>query len=418
MNRGLAISLAVMTVATLALVGQAGALQPNGACANNCSQSNLYVLPSYAYTAAHLVVTFTDRSVLYGGDTVGSSYWNFGDGHYATGAHPTHTYASPGTYAVIETLNDTAHLKAYYAYGNITVSSSTNPTGCGGDPNACVRPLTGVFYATNLNIASETSTSVTLNWTLPSGAAIVNATISYAVATCTFASTISLMGVYNAHNVTGLTTRTSYCFGVSLWNTTNESAFTNYIWATPGAPYNLTVTQTSTTFVRLAWVNPKGVSYTNTTMLYGPRGNSLSTAISLTGPDTTWTQTGLNVSFSYTFAVQGWVSGTYEGVSANVTATTLGSYGTNGTGGGPPPPCTGNCSRTNVTHNNTIMIFPPWTACSGPYLAQFAGFIAMGLSFGIYLYTGKYGSFLGFFIGGVLFVYGFFGPGAAGCGFA
>ena len=79
---------------------------------------------SFTYTAAGLVVDFTDTSTDDG--SIDSWAWDFGDGGTDTLQNPQHTYAAEGTYSVVLTVTDDASLVA-----TDTVDVTVAPPGLG-----------------------------------------------------------------------------------------------------------------------------------------------------------------------------------------------------------------------------------------------------------------------------------------------
>ncbi|WNG21013.1 M14 family zinc carboxypeptidase [Cystobacter fuscus] len=67
--------------------------------------SNAAPVALFSYSASRMTVNFTDASTDADG-TIATRAWSFGDGSTATTTHPSHTYATPGSYTVTLTVTD------------------------------------------------------------------------------------------------------------------------------------------------------------------------------------------------------------------------------------------------------------------------------------------------------------------------
>lgn len=112
--------------ASSARTAAATGIQSEGADLNTLFASLL--LCDYTYTANALAASFTDVST---GGTITSHSWNFGDGNTSTAANPSHTYASPNTYNVTETVTNSLGASSFATYA-VTVASSGSGGGGGG----------------------------------------------------------------------------------------------------------------------------------------------------------------------------------------------------------------------------------------------------------------------------------------------
>jgi Zn-dependent metalloprotease/PKD repeat protein len=83
---------------------------------------------NWSASTSGLTATFTDTSTdPQGNSTITGHSWNFGDGATSTSTSPSHTYATPGTYTVSETVTDNGGLT-----NTKTASVTVANVSCGG----------------------------------------------------------------------------------------------------------------------------------------------------------------------------------------------------------------------------------------------------------------------------------------------
>ncbi len=214
---------------------------------------------------------------------------------------------------------------------------------------------------TSLTLGSVTSTTAALSWVQPKGP-VVNDTIYEAIysgACGAFSTVISTLGGTNAYTVSGLNSADSYCFYVTAWNTTGQSAASNELSDVtlphvPPAPTGLTgspIPQT-TSSIDLAWTNPSGTVLNDT--IYQGIGSGCNNfngpaALSV-GSVNTYAVSGLASGTTYCFAVTAW-NATGQSAKATVVVTTNAL----------PGPVT-NLGETSAT---TTSISLAWTQPSG-----------------------------------------------------
>lgn len=96
-------------------------------------------------------------------------------------------------------------------------------------------------------VTGATATTVSLSWTPPAGVTLANTSISYGPTCSSLTSQVSSGASASSFTVTGLSSGTSYCFGVTDWETvgsvTAHSETSNAVQETTGtAPLTLTLT--------------------------------------------------------------------------------------------------------------------------------------------------------------------------------
>jgi len=86
---------------------------------------------------APLRATFTDTSTSIDGDDIGAVAWDFGDGQTATGSTAVHTFASPGTYTVTETVPANV-VRSVSATRQVVVAAASSPPVPGTPPSPVI----------------------------------------------------------------------------------------------------------------------------------------------------------------------------------------------------------------------------------------------------------------------------------------
>ena len=173
---------------------------------------------------------------------------------------------------------------------------------------------------TGLAVASVTSTTVTLSWNPSSGAT------SYAIfrkdPNDSSFQLIPIGGTGTQATDTGLTPKATYYYAVRAGNTSDNSALSGAISATPFLPIpnNLSVTNTTATTVSLSW-SPSSEA-TGYYILRKDPGQSTFTQIGSTASNssTTFHDTGLQFGATYLYAVQAFNAVTYSDPSDPIPA--------------------------------------------------------------------------------------------------
>ena len=194
-----------------------------------------------------LTVTFTSSATDSDG-TVSSITWDFGDGQTGTGAAVTHTYASAGTYDIVNTATDDDGDTGTNAGQGCTVTTTAPSVGAG--PEGTVTIASGATYTTQ--------TLVTLTLAVTSGTA---ATMQLSADGSSWSAPIA----YNTSTIftlpTGDGTKTVYARFINASGTAGANASDTIILDTtpPGAPTSLAAssfTLGSNKTVTLSWTPP------------------------------------------------------------------------------------------------------------------------------------------------------------------
>lgn len=162
--------------------------------------------------------------------------WDFGDGNTGTGAQPSHTYTTEGSFNVVLTAVNAQGCEAVVSKSSFIVVQRTR---------ADFAPLGPVCAGTNVTLANNTTPTPTLfTWTLPDGSTRATRDLTYFFPT---------PGDYIFTLTTGLPGCTET---VTKTITANELPVANFM-ATPPAgcaiPFNTQFTSTSTGATQWAW---------------------------------------------------------------------------------------------------------------------------------------------------------------------
>jgi type II secretory pathway pseudopilin PulG len=187
-------------------------------------------------------------------DSDGTITWDYGDGVTATnaGATPSHTYASAGTYTIVNTVQDNGGAFANNASQSCTVNLTAPSSGPG--PEGTISIASGATYTTQ--------TQVTLTLSVISGTA---QTMQFSTDGTTWSTAVS----YNTTTIytlpTGDGTVTVYARFINASGTAGASTSDTIVLDTtaPGPPSSLTATSSiagSTKTVNLSWSAPSPLS--------------------------------------------------------------------------------------------------------------------------------------------------------------
>jgi type II secretory pathway pseudopilin PulG len=188
--------------------------------------------------------------------TIASVSWNFGDGTTGTGSSITHTYASYGTFTIINTVVDNGGSTANNSASTCHVST-TNPTSGNGGPDGTIKVNANAIYAN--------STSVTLTLA-KSGGGPSPATMKFSNDGSTWLGPFAWSTSYPWTLTTGDGTKTVYARFYDSSGLYGAVVNDTIVLDTtpPGAPTAFhkisSVTSGSFTTTNLGWTAPTGVT--------------------------------------------------------------------------------------------------------------------------------------------------------------
>jgi hypothetical protein len=234
---------------------------------------------------------------------------------------------------------------------------------------------------TGLELRSSNATSLTWNWTNPSGTP-THIEFTWGVGRgCSSLQHVILPGVSAVYTLGSLSANSLYCAFVQAIDPSGASNSSVTVFGTtlavPSSPTDLVATSESSGAVTLRWSNPTGVVVANDTVGYG-RVCGDWTTVSSDGAVTMWTVTLLLPSTTYCFAVQAWNSTVASDWSLPLYATTTTSSGV------PAVPTNLVVVTTSISSvtlawgnpytsdlsNDTILYAP---ACAGPFVGYTTG---------------------------------------------
>ena len=117
-------------------------------------------IAGFTFTTTDLTANYTDTSTDNG--TITSWNWDFGDGNTSTDQHPTHTYASEGTFTVVLTVTDDLGATG-------TVNQDVTVTAPNGDPVAGFTFTTTDLTATFTDTSTDDGSITDWNWDFGDG---------------------------------------------------------------------------------------------------------------------------------------------------------------------------------------------------------------------------------------------------------
>lgn len=198
-------------------------------------------------SASGLTVTF-EATASDSDGTIGSIQWDFGDAGTGIGQSPSHTYASAGTYTIVNTVTDDGGATGSNAGQGCTITTTEPSAGAG--PQGTVTIAAGATYTTQ--------TQVTLTLAVTSGTATQ-------MQFSTDGSTWSTPVAYNTSTIFTLASgdgvKTVYARFINGSGVAGASASDTIVLdaTPPGAPTSLLATSSisgSTKTVNLTWSAP------------------------------------------------------------------------------------------------------------------------------------------------------------------
>jgi serine protease len=215
---------------------------------------------NFTSTTSGLAANFSDKSTDIGG-TIGSYLWNFGDNTTSSLVNPSHTYSSPGTYTVSETVTDQVSGAQSSHSGNVSVNRT------GGVPTASFTYMANGLTLTFNDASTDLGGSIA-NYSWNFGDSTTSTTKS---PTHTFTSA----GTYTVKetvrdSVNGKTGTSSQTVSVSkavnlIGNGGYEAGATASPWVTtPGVICGATCTgETPHSGLWFAWLDGYGTTHTD-----------------------------------------------------------------------------------------------------------------------------------------------------------
>ncbi|AMM21989.1 hypothetical protein AX769_19865 [Frondihabitans sp. PAMC 28766] len=265
------------------------------------SKANVPPTASFTETTTGLTLAFDATGSSDPDGTVASYAWTFGDGTTATGATPSHTFASAGTYAVKLTVTDNQGATGSSTQ-SLTVAAPTPPT------SSFTTSTSGLTVSTDASGSAATGGTISsYAWTFGDGGTATGKTASHAY-TAAGTYTVTLK-VTDSNALTNTSTQSVTVsqpviqpFALDTFNRSVTggwgSANTGGAWTKAGSASNLTVSNNAGNLL-LPTTGTQIAAY-----LYGP------------------SQTSSNLLYSFTLAKAPTGGGTYvsaipRGISTN-----------------------------------------------------------------------------------------------------
>lgn len=218
---------------------------------------------------------------------------------------------------------------------------------------------------TGLAVTAETTTSVSLSWTNPSGT-LVNVTIyRWTGTSCSGSATGTSLGIVASATQSGLTAATEYSFETAAWSNGGTSATTSCVngWTEAGLPTSVSASGQTTTGVTVSWTNPSGTIANNTVWVTTNACVASWSQSNSAGSGTSYGVTGLSAATKYCLGVQSWSTGGTSGV-VYTNQTTLPNAVT-GIASGALTSTTASVSWVNPSGTPTNITIYVGTSCSG-----------------------------------------------------
>ena len=298
-------------------------------------------LVANAISATEIALAWSDNS----NDETGFKIERSADGssftQIATVAADTTTFSNTGLTA---STSYTYRVRAYNSAGDSGFSNTATATTPAAIPPAPANLTATAISNSQINLAwtdlSTTETGFKIERSADGSSFTQIATV--AADTITFSNT-------------GLTASTSYTYRVRAYNSAGNSGFSNTATATtpaaiPPAPANLTATAISNSQINLAWTDPS-TTETGFKIERSTDGSSFTQIATVAADTTTFSNTGLTASTSFTYRVRAYNSAGNSGFSNTATATTPAAI----------PPAPANLTATAISNSQINLA---WTDLS------------------------------------------------------
>ena len=230
-----------------------------------------------------------------------------------------------------------------------------------GVPKPTPTPVPGLNPPTNLTATALSTSRIDLAWT-DNATAETGYKIERSTDGVNFSQIATLVANVTTYSNTNLTSSTSYTYRVRAYKSADNSAYSNTAGATthpaPAAPSNLTATAVSTSRINVAWTD-------NAT-------NEAGFKVERTADGTTWLQAGilaanvtsfantnLTSSTSYTYRVRAYEGPNYSPFSNTASATTQAT---------PAPP--GNTNATSVSSSRIDVTWQDQSSNEGGFKVE------------------------------------------------
>jgi fibronectin type 3 domain-containing protein len=246
----------------------------------------------------------------------------------ATGYYIYRSAAAEGVYTQVGSSATTSYtnteLSADESYYYKVAAYNTGGTGA---RSASVSAKTLLATPTGVTAAAASTSSITVSWTLVTGAADY-----YIYRSASAGGTYAQVGTSTSasYTNTGLSSGTTYYYKVAAHNTGGTSAQSAYVFATttasaPSAPATVTANTASATSISLSWT-----AVTGATGYYIYRSTSGEGTYTLVGSSTSasYTNTGLTSGAGYFYMVSAYNSGGESYMSSATAFAVAASFGT------------------------------------------------------------------------------------------
>lgn len=279
------------------------------------------------------------------------------------------------------------------ATGSFTSSATLASSGSWRTACVALLPASVPPAPTALTVGVVTTTTVPLTWTNPVGPITAGEVYlaTYSGSCGTYSAVLAALTPFNSATVTGLTSGSTYCFQVTVSNSTGASAASTAVTnvrtlhVPPAATYLTVVPQAGTlTQLDVNWTLPTGTLLNQTLQRWTASlcGGASGTYTNIADPTTTLVVvTGLTAGTTYSYNIREW-NATGEGVASScVTATTFGTpsapTGLSTTGATSSSVSLAWTNPTGTLYNTTVVY---GTTCGGANYTSWTNFYSAGVT--------------------------------------